>query len=157
MNTLPITTDLFSKEFFLPLQALTWKLPFAAPMLHGKIETRSWNTLYRGLVLICAGLEEYKEENLILTCTTKQIKQLKDISESDQAGKLMGVAIAVGRLVNTRVMAKKDQEKAFVKYNSGLFVHIYEDVSRIEPFKFTGVQKWKTVDDQKVLSKITFI
>ena len=42
-----------------PIKALSWKQPYASLMLKGKIETRSWPTNYRGLVLICASKAPY--------------------------------------------------------------------------------------------------
>lgn len=42
-----------------PLRALSWKEPYATLMLHGKVETRTWPTDYRGLVLNCVALKDY--------------------------------------------------------------------------------------------------
>jgi hypothetical protein len=52
-----MNTEFLNQE----IRALTWKEPYASLMLHGKIETRTWYTKYRGLVLICAGLKHYNE------------------------------------------------------------------------------------------------
>lgn len=46
------------------LRALSWKEPFASLMLLGKIETRVWDTKYRGLVLICASKQIYTADEI---------------------------------------------------------------------------------------------
>jgi hypothetical protein len=42
------------------LMALSWKQPYAELMLHGKIETRTWQTKYRGWVMVCASKQPYE-------------------------------------------------------------------------------------------------
>lgn len=151
--------DLFGQSYLVPIQALTWKPPFTVLMLpeYGKDETRSWNTLYRGPVLICAGKKPYIETDLSDMCHDWQINRIRKIVAADPYAQLTGMAIAIGTLYGTRIMRKSDEEKTFVKYNSGLFVHFYKDVRRIEPFEYKGGQKWTTVSDQKILQQIKYI
>lgn len=135
--------DLFGNE---PMMALSWKQPFASLMLLGKIETRTWNTKYRGLVLICASKSSYNESQVMALSgevyTQKAFVDLLQRGIKEEVGK----AIAVGRLINSRPMKKEDAEKCYVKYRSDLFCHIYEDVKAIRPFDWKGCQGWKKVD-----------
>lgn len=158
MITLRKQIDLFNKESYLPIQALSWKNPFGSAMLYGKKETRSWPTKHRGEVLICLSKSGYNLKELEEMCHSSQIDSLADIiaQEGDRTGFLGGVAIAVGILVNCRPMMPEDEDQCFVKFSNGLWVHEYKSVSRIEPFEFTGSQKFTNVTDQSILSQIKF-
>lgn len=132
------------------IKALFWKQPYANLMLHGKIETRTWNTNYRGLVLICASKIPY---------TNHQVKLISDINQvyntlGNETIKL-GCAIAVGKLVDCRLMQPDDEEKCFVKYSPNLYCHIYEDVKAIEPFELKGQMGWMNITDD-ILNKIKY-
>ncbi len=133
--------------------ALSWKQPFATAMLHGKIETRTWNTNYRGLVLICASKLPYINK-VILNITGE--RQYIRLMELFFGGLVLGQAIAVGRLVDCRPMQLADEDKCFVKYHSDLFCHIYEEVQAIKPFAWKGSQGWKIVE-QSIVDAIEII
>jgi hypothetical protein len=150
-------TDLLGNPYLIPIQALTWKPPFGALMLHEKIETRSWNTLYRGPVLICVSQKGYTPNELDEMCHPNQLKLMKKIRRDEPYYDLTGVAIAVGTLYDTRVMLPSDEKHTFVKFRTDLFCHLYKDVKRIEPFEFKGAQKWSTVSDQETLEKIKYV
>jgi hypothetical protein len=143
--------DLFNHEKIL---ALSWKQPFATAMLFGKIETRTWYTDYRGLVLICTSKQPYNDVKSI--CGEDLfIKMCIAMAADTKTLDLYGYAIALGRLKHCRTMQPNDQEKAFVKYRPDLFCHIYEDVKRIKPFQWKGTQGWKNVD--QAIHKIELI
>ncbi len=131
------------------INALSWKQPFADLMLHNKIETRSWSTKYRGLVLICASKQRYNFDELFRISGEWQIKRISYIlgktSKSWYLDNRLGKAISIGRLVDCRPMQKEDEDKCFVNYQSDLFCHIYKDVQPIEPLDWTGSQRWKEV------------
>jgi hypothetical protein len=57
-----------------------------------------------------------------------------------------GYAIAVGKLVGSRIMQPEDEDKCFVQYNGKRWCHIYKDVMPIEPFPWKGSQGWGKVD-----------
>ena len=120
--------------------ALSWKEPFATLMLHGKIETRTWSTNYRGLVLICASKTPYNN------------KQLINIVGRDYSiislGNTLGKAIAIGELVDCRKMKPEDEDLCFVKYRPDLFCHVYKNVRAIKPIPFKGKQRWSKLDDE---------
>jgi hypothetical protein len=144
------------------LRALSWKEPYASMMLHGKIETRIWNTKIRGLVLICASRKRY---------TPEQITNISGfVRSSNMAWKLqrtgsfcfifdstfhLGHAIAIGRLVDSRPMTTEDEKKTFVTYSEKLWCHIYEDVTAIEPFPWKGKQGWSIVP-KEIINQIKF-
>lgn len=132
------------------IKALFWKQPYANLMLHGKIETRTWSTNYRGLVLICASKIPYSK------------KIISQISHNDQIEKTLqneeiklGCAIAIGELIDCRPMLYEDEKKSFVKYNSNLYCHIYENVKAIEPFELKGQIGWMNLNDE-ILKNIKY-
>ena len=146
--------NLFGEE---PMLALSWKQPFGTAMLYGKIETRTWNTNYRGLVLICTSKSAYDEKTATKICGEIQfIRLCKTISKDMDTLDLGGYAIAVGRLVDCRKMKPTDEDKTFVAYREDLYCHIYKDVKPIKPFDWKGCQGWKKVDDN-TRKKISFL
>lgn len=132
------------------IRALSWKQPFAELMLHGKIETRVWDTKYRGLVLICSSKVGFYTDELRRISGVNQMIRMLDIPIAESALDVFGKAIAIGRLVDSRPMLDTDQDKCFVKYNSNLFCHVYENVIPIVPFDWKGSQGWKklTLDEK---------
>ena len=149
--------DLFGNEKML---ALSWKQPFAELMLYGKIETRTWNTSYRGLVLICASKKGYGLEECFNIAGNDQMVRITKVLGRNNDHFLnnyrAGIAIAVGTLINCRPMKIEDEDLAFVEYYADLFCHVYENVRKIKPFPWKGCQGWKRVD-QDIIEQIEFI
>ena len=170
--------DIFGQE---PIRALSWKEPYLSLMLHGKTETRTWNTNYRGLVLMCGSLAPYPFEvvnnKISGSHQTNRIWETLDY-DSNFKTKYCGKAAAIGRLVDCRPMTKADEDKCFVQYKEPwfemksnknkitgiikitnkqkkLFCHIYEDVREIKPFDWKGSQGWGKVD-QKIIDTLEF-
>lgn len=141
-----------------PIRALSWKQPFASLMLHGKVETRSWDTKYRGWVLICASAAPYsvgKMEEI----AGRRNASINETLSLEPKELIRGHAIAIGYLYSSQPMEnflmpesmyrKSLIEKAcFVQYNPELFCHSYSEVQAIEPFEWKGSQGWKTIDNQ---------
>lgn len=164
-------TDLFGDK---ELRALSWKEPFASLMLHGKIETRTWATKYRGLVLICASKDPYTPK-ILLGISGKQVHRITDLLTFPDVAPTLGHAIAVGELVDCRPMVKADEDVCFVQYREPwqerrvrkdgsvhivkkrLWCHIYENVREIEPIEWSGVQGWKILDDPKFQEQIKYL
>lgn len=130
------------------LRALSWKNPYAELMLHGKIETRTWTTKYRGWVLICASQKPYKfAEVSEISGYTQQQRILLRVDKTN-AMRHDGHAIALAKLVDCRPMEKEDEDKCFVAFNPSLFCHVYESVTPIEHFDWKGSQGWKEVSSE---------
>lgn len=144
--------DLFGHEIFPGFQALTWKEPFATLMLCNKIETRSWNTTYRGKVLICMGLSEYSQAELLMMCGPSIAETIVPlVNQYPQRDLLRGHAFAIADLVNTRPMKKEDEGRCFVRYDFRLICHEYANVQRIMPFPFKGMQSWTPLTKEALL------
>lgn len=140
------------------MRALSWRQPFASAMLVGKVETRTWATNYRGLVLICASQQPSKAHECFSISgmghffgLMKKLAYIK-INHID----LNGRAIAVGRLINCRPMIKEDEAQCFVKYQPGLWCHFYDDVKPIKPIPWKGTQGWKKVP-QEIIEQIEYL
>lgn len=143
-------------------------------MLHGKIETRVWDTKYRGLVLICASKVPYNYDQTKYISGYDQYLRIYDTLKLGGAKGLwptFSKAIAIGRLVDSRFILKSDEDKCFVEYHEPwlhtskktgkkswkrLWCHVYEDVQPIEPFNHFGTQGWSTIPDH-LKDKIIFI
>ena len=144
------------------VKALSWRQPYAQLMFspHNKIETRVWDTSYRGLVLICATQKMYNDNELFAVAgSNRQFERIKEaLSLSGTPGScfsgINGCAIGIGRLVNSRPMTEADADRCFVDYREKrlLLCHIYEDVHFIEPFKFKGGQKWTNLSQEDIKS-----
>ena len=158
------------------LMALSWKEPYATLMLHGKIETRTWATNYRGPVLLCASKTGYARKKLNEIAGEEQLQRLHALLWDMPMNHFDGCAFAIGRLVGCRPMVKADENKCFVQYRepwtevrrcvkefSGLtnvekrlWLHVYQDVRPIEPFTWKGAQGWKTVS-QEIIDNIKYL
>ena len=135
------------------VRALSFKDPYATLMLSGKIETRSRPTAYRGLVLIAVSKKVYSVEEI------EKISgdYFRSVFQGLQNRFLYsGFAIALGRLVDCRIMVPNDEAKCYVKYQFGKYCWIFEDVTELEnPFPWRGTQSWKILTpEQKQLIKL---
>jgi len=137
------------------VRALSWKEPFASAMLIGKIETRTWDTKYRGLVLICASQKKYTEGEIIEISGQHQAQRVLNLINTKRIIERPGKAIAIARLIDSRPMTPKDEDACLVKYRPGLFCHVYAEVIPIRWFDWKGSQGWRTLtEDQKQLIDI---
>lgn len=142
-----------------PLKALSWKEPYGSLMLppHNKIETRTWNTPYRGLVLLCASKKGYTWNVCRDISGEKQFNRILDSYGPDITRRTIeGSAFAIGRLVDCRPMRREDEDRAFVKYFSDLFCHVYENVTPIIPIPWKGSQGFRPVP-QDVIEQIQLL
>jgi len=139
------------------VRALSWKQPFASLMLHGKVETRVWDSKYLGWVLICASKAWYSGSKCEEIAGEQQMERINKIIEESKCEEFpTGKAIAIGKLVRSTTMknaglfggVQNTEDKCFVTFNSDLYMHIYEDVQPIVPFYWKGKQGWSTLDEE---------
>jgi hypothetical protein len=150
--------------------ALNWKQPYAALMLHGKAETRTWNVTYRGWVLMCSSQAPFKEPDTKEIAGEYQFSRLKKTLHQSPHVMLLGKAFALGYLYGCKPMIEADEDACFVKYRRPkietstshfpdgtivvkekevkLYCHFYKNVVPINPFAWDGSQGWKIVDEQ---------
>ena len=131
--------------------ALSWKEPYATLMFHGKIETRTWPTNYRGPVLICTSIKDYRIDQIMNISGEKQFERIIDLIDDKKPEIKNGFAIATGSLMQCRPMQKSDEDKCFVWYSPDLFCHIYKDVRPIKPFPFKGGRKWSSITNEQFI------
>jgi hypothetical protein len=156
------------------VRALSWKQPYASAMLCGKIETRSWSTNYRGLVLICVSKEPFAPREITeISGSIQEKRMLLNLLSKGLWKYYNGFAIAIARLVDCRPMTKEDEAATFVQYKEPwtetavrgkhkqykmvehrLWCHVYEDVTPITPFTFKGAQGWKKLEGNFIKSFI---
>lgn len=115
------------------MKVITIKEPFASLVADGikKVETRSWETNYRGEIYIHAGLTKVPEQD-------ERIKKLITFLPSKKF--LYGHIIAKGKLVNCIYMDEKfletiennPIEKLCGHYEKGRYAWVIEDIQRLE-------------------------
>ena len=145
------------------VKALSWKEPYGSLMLppYNKIETRTWDTSYRGLVLICCSKKQYSADQVINISGNNQFARIAAVMMSGELKTNDGMAIAIGRLIDCRLMGSNDTEKTFTLWYPHTYCHVYTDVTPIVPFPWKGSQGWRTVPksiiDQIKLVKLMLI
>lgn len=109
--------------------ALSVKQPWAHLIAIGRktIETRTWNTAYRGPILICAGMNLDKAASSWAWSNVPQ----------DEVT-VTGMAVAVANLAATGIMAEVHEAAAFCDAFPGLFAWRFDCVQRIKPFPVRG-------------------
>lgn len=148
---------LHKKTKIVGMRALSWKQPYASLMLHGKIETRSWYTSYRGPVLICSSKSSYREDEIFRISGEKGAQRIFNFLNENGIKEPRGKAIAVGELVDCRRMTEEDEAATFVKLDGRvLYCHVYANVRAIEPFEWRGAQGWRTLSEEEK-QKIKFL
>jgi hypothetical protein len=130
--------------------ALSWKQPYAQLMLppFNKVETRTWKTNYRGLVLMCSSMSSYTYNAVVGISGFQQADRVFDHIKVMIKSLPTGMAIAVGRLVECRPMTREDENDCFVEYYPDRYCHIYKDVRPIKPFEWKGAQRWSKVSEE---------
>lgn len=143
MNPTQLLMDLIPKDDLTNqyIRALNWREPFASLMLRGKIETRTWATDYRGLVLICASQKPYSEGDIIGLSGEVLTQYILGYGLKEQPG----MAIGLGELIHCRRMQPQDQQQCYVKYSADQYCHVYANVRPIEPFPWKGRLGWQKV------------
>lgn len=134
------------------VRALSWKQPMAELMKYGKVETRTWATPYRGIVLICSSVVPYGDRELIDLCGPEQLARIIQVLGKKWTHSVKrGSAIAVGRLADCCAWQPSSllSHSTYVKHRPGLLFHIYEDVTPIETFPWRGQQGWKTLTPEE--------
>lgn len=129
-----------------PIKALSWKQPYGGLMFLPvpKIETRTWATKYRGLVLICSSKADYSDQHIEAISGTIQVRRfLSMVNQINRFGGFFdpwanGAALGIGRIIDCYPMRKEDEDRTFVKYNPGLYCHVYDEVKPIEQFAWKG-------------------
>lgn len=134
------------------IRALCFKDPFAYLVGAGyKQETRTWDTKYRGYVLICSTMKPYNRKNLLSISGKFQFSRITDLLGEPPFSLHRGRALAVGKLYDTRPMTKDDENLTFTKYSPNKFIHLYDEIRSIVPFVYKGHQGWKKLDNSTIL------
>lgn len=152
----PLKPGLFLDNYNEPpvVKALSGKQPFGSLMLHGKAETRSWHSAYRGWVLVCCSAKAYSPASHLAIAGETQYRRGLVLLKNEPTAPRSGVAIGIGKLSSVTPML--DEDHCFVQYYPDLFKHLYSLVYRIEPFPVKGSQRWKNLTTAQ-LHQITIV
>lgn len=134
------------------IRSLVWREPFGSLMLHGKVETRTWDTKYRGYVLICTAQRSCRVDEIL------EVSGMPNFNRMVEKPLLLknGYAIAIGKLVSTHKMQKEDEESTYVMYDATnpRYCHVYKNVVPIDPFPFMGHQGWRIQNAIEIINAI---
>ena len=121
------------------MKAISVQQPFAFEIMSGlkTIEVRSWDTLHRGDLLICAsGKPAFSRE------------EMAELEEEYGCTFLYGQALCLARLVEVRPMQQGDEEEALMdEIDPEAFSWVLEEVRPVVPFPVKGKQGFYEVDD----------
>lgn len=108
------------------MKALSLRQPWASMIAVGRktVETRTWNTRFRGPFLIVS--------------SKKRVPDFPDLP--------YGQAIATATLIGCRRMKKMDVLNACVPFDKELYSWILKDIRSIIPFPMKGQLGWYNVD-----------
>lgn len=126
----------------IPMKAISIQQPFAFEILSGlkTIEVRTWDTLHRGDLLICASKKPAFSKD-----------DMEEIEEEYGCTFLYGQALCVVRLVDVRLMKRGDEEKALMEaIDPEAYSWILEDVRPVAPFPVKGKQGFFDIEDELI-------
>lgn len=114
------------------MRALSLKQPYAGLVVTGMkpLETRTWRTKFRGLVLIHASLKLDKRAEVRLT---------QEGVKLPYACFSRGFIIGIVDLQGCRPMTKEDEPKALCPWSPGRFVWELAHQREIKPIAFSGM------------------
>jgi len=117
------------------IRALSIKQPFASLMFVGKVETRSFKTSYRGLVLIAASQKPFDHDHAVQMMGDNAVSHLRGLIPMPN-----GMAIGIGRLVDCRPLQEDDPH--YIQWHRGWWARhyawIFDDVTPIVQFGYKG-------------------
>lgn len=150
-GTFKKTLSMLPEQYFGPtIKALSWKQPYATLMFHNKVETRKWNTAYRGWVLICTSKKRYFDSQVWSISGQYNYQIIQKILQEDISGCIDGMAIGIGYLAGVSSIDSNRIYQTFVKNDEGLFGLHFTEVHRIKPFLFKGGQRWKNLTEEQI-------
>ena len=116
------------------MKALSIRQPWASLIAVGRkrIETRTWNTNYRGKLLIIS--------------SKKAVEKDTPYGGLLNIGLRFGKALAIVELVDCRPMKKEDEKLARSPYHPDLYAWILSSIKAIEPFPVKGKLRLFEVD-----------
>lgn len=124
------------------MKAISIQQPFAFEILSGQktIEVRTWDTLYRGDLLICSsGKPAFSK------------MEMEEAEEEYGCTFLYGQALAVVCLADVRHRRKGDEEKALMdEIDPEACCWVIEDVRPVIPFPVKGKQGLYEIDDNLI-------
>jgi hypothetical protein len=117
------------------MKAFSVKQPYASLIAEGKktIETRKWQTKYRGDMLICASK-----------------KWDMSFKKEVQNNLPLGVAIAIVELYDIRPMELIDEHDAYCEPYPGAYSWFLRNIRPIEPFEVKGALSLFEVPDELI-------
>ena len=158
------------------MRTLAFWQPYGSLMLRGKIETRVVEVGRKppfplGDYLFYTTQKATDKELLEKWCGEEILDDMLDILVKEPTYTLDGYAIAIAKLVSIRPMTKEDESKCFIKYfgttekvdkeGKVRYYHqnclIFENIERIEPFKFEFGKQGVGIANQQTINKIKII
>ena len=139
------------------VRALSLKQPYADLFVnHNKIETRTYKSTYRGLVLIHASGQPYTETQVGNISGIFQFGRIYDAVKSHFSKLPKGVALAMAELYDCRNMRADQENETFVKYAAGRNCWYFANMRKVEPFPFKNSLGMPVLTED-IIKQIKFI
>jgi len=155
------------------IRTLGFWQPYGSLMLRGKIETRVVEVGRKppfplGEYLFYTTHKSTDSALLLSWCGEEIMNNMMDVLVKEPTFTLNGYAIATAKLVSIRPMTADDENKCFIKYfgttekidKSGKvrYYHqnclIFEDIKRIDPFKFEFGKQGVGIANEKTIKNL---
>jgi len=124
------------------MKAISIQQPFAFEILSGQktIEVRSWDTTYRGDLLVCSSKKPAFSR-----------EEMEDLEEEYGSTFQYGRALCLVRLADVRLMNKGDEQKALMdEVDHEAYSWLIEDVRPVIHFPVKGLQGLFEVEDSYI-------
>lgn len=159
------TSTLFGHEFE-KIRTLAWYNPWGALMLHGKIETRIVSAGRKppfplGKYLMYTTKVPMHRDQVLEACSDlgfieglAMVNTIYAKIANEPVAQLDGYAFAVGELAEIRKMTVADVPQCFVPFSENRVCLVFENIERIDPFKWNFGKQGVGILPQEVYAKI---
>lgn len=138
------------------MKALTVRQPFPALIMAGlkTLESRTWDTKFRGELLICAGktahslFREYDVPAQRLVLDNYYAPKYYDVPKEFMLRD--GQACCVVDVTDVRLMTREDETLACCDWYPDAYVFVLENIRLVEPFEVRGRLNFFEVDDKLI-------
>jgi hypothetical protein len=129
------------------MKAISIKQPYASLIAEGKktIETRKWQTKYRGDILICASK---KRDMAAMFYLNNSGAKLAFSIKGDLLDSPVGSALCIAELYDIKPMVEEDRRKALCGVYEGAYSWFLRNIRPIEPFEVKGALSLFEVPDE---------
>jgi len=135
------------------MKAISIKQPWAHFIAEGikTIELRSWQTKYRGQLLIVSSLNPAEILKKFKETDSEGRNKVQDLEYPDFDYMYFGRAICICDLYQIEPFTKKNEKAALYGFHPGLFAWRLRNIQRVKPIPIKGKLNFFEVDDDQIV------